>query len=217
MSTSQLTLYNGALRVLGQSKLTLLSDADENRYLLDGVWDENARDYCLEQGNWNFATRTIKEEYDSSVSEPDFGFRHAFTKPTDWVKTVQLASDEYFTSPVDDLGYSDEQGYWWSDLETLYIRYVSDDNSYGYDLSLWPQNFCRYVEYYMAFQIAPRVMQTKNAIDNIERKMGIALVQARSSDAMNEGAKQFPGGNWTRARRGSGSIRDMGSRRRLTG
>ena len=216
MSTSQLTLYNGALRILGQPKLSALTDTDEVRYLLDGVWDENAREYCLEQGNWNFATRTIKSEYDASVSEPDFGFRRAFSKPTDWLKTVQLASDEYFQFPLPDSGFSDEQGYWWSDLETLYIRYVSNDSSYGYDLSLWPQAFCRYFEYYMAFQIAPRVMQTKSAIDNIERKFRASHIDALSKDSMNEGVKEFPGGGWTRARRG-GSRRDFGSRRRLTG
>ena len=217
MSTSQITLYNGALRVLGQPKLSTLSDDVEHRYLLDGVWDENAREYVLEQGNWNFATRSIKSEYDSSVSEPDFGFQKAFSKPTDWLKTVQLASDEYFQCPLPDDGFSDEQGYWWSDLETLYIRYISNDSSYGYDLSLWPQAFCRYVECYLALQIAPRVLQTSTEVEKIEKKLKVLHIDALSKDALNEGTKRWPGGSWTRARRSKTSFGDMGSRRRLTG
>ena len=210
-------MYSAALRVLGQPKLSSLSDTDENRYLLDGVWDENARDYCLEQGNWNFATRTIKLEYDSSVSEPDFGFQRAFTKPTDWLKTVQLASDEYFQCPLPDLGYSDEQGYWWSDIDTLYVQYVSNDSSYGNSLSLWPQTFVKYVEAYLAEQAAPRLFQTEEKIGVIRKLTLRRLLDARAKDGLNEGAGIFPSGSWAAARRGGWGRRDRGSRSRLTG
>ena len=82
---------------------------------------------------------------------------------------------------------------------------------------MWSQGFCRYVEYYLAFSIAPRVIQTKSALDNIERKLKAVHMDALSKDALNEGVKQFPGGTWTRARRGGGWSGDLGSRRRLTG
>lgn len=215
MSTSQLSLYNGALRVLGQSKLSALTDAVENRYLLDGVWDENLRDDVLSHGNWNFAIRAIESEYDTSVSSPEFGFQRAFTKPTDWIRTTQLASDEYFVHPLTDLEFYDEQGYWWSDLETLYVRYVSNDTSYGYDLSLWPQSFIRYVEAYFALQIAPKVLD-RLGVSDLEKKTHRLLLNALSKDALNEGAKFHPPSGWASARR-SGPRGDLGSRRRLIG
>jgi len=216
VSTSQLTLYNGALRILGQPKLSALTDAVENRRLLDGVWDENARDYCLEQGLWNFAIRTSQVEYDPSVTEPDFGFKRAFSKPSDWIRTSEIASDEYFTHPLTHLDYVDEQGYWWSDLETIWVRYVSNDTSYGYDYSLWPQSFVRYFEHYLALQIAPFIYQDPQRVDTLRKLTERVLIDARSKDALNEGIKFPPRGKWSRARRGY-AYSDLGSRNRLTG
>lgn len=187
----------------------------ENRYLLDGVWDEDARDYCLEQGDWNFAARTQKIEYDSSI-DPDFGFQRAFAKPSDWKKTTLIASDEYFHHRLTNEEYVDEQGYWFSDFDELYVKYVSNDAQYGYDLTLWPQTFVEFVEHYMAWKIAPILFQDTNDVKDIMERMEKVLVNAKSKDARNEGAKFHPPGSWVRARR-SGGLRDRGSRSNLTG
>ena len=217
MATSQLTIYNNALILLGQPTLSALTDSVENRRILDKIWDENARDHCLEQGLWNFATRTAESTYDSSVSSPDFGFQYAHTRPTDWIRTVQLAGDEFFRAPLTDFDYNDEQGYIWSNYTTLYWRYISNNTSYGYDLSNLPQSFVRYVEAYLAEMIAPRLSAST---EKMEKMMGLThrrLMDARSKDALNEGSKFRPDGNWVRARRGYGGRRDMGSGNRLTG
>lgn len=200
MATSQLTLYNEALRFLGQPQLSGLTDAVETRRLLDNVWDENARKHVLEQGNWNFATRARKFDKDTSV-DPAFGFNYAFAKPSDWVRTVQLCSDEYFQAPLTDPQFVDEQSYWYSDIDPIYVRYVSSDTSYGYDLSLWPQSFIRYVGAYLGVEIAPRVIQARTLIADFEEKMKDRLVEARSKDALNEGVKFHPQGSWVTARR----------------
>lgn len=216
MSTSQLTLYNGALRVLGQTKLASLTEDVEKRHNLDTVWDENARDNCLETGNWNFATRTQKLEYNSSIS-PDFGFTRAFTKPTDWLRTVQLASDEYFKVPLTENDYVDEQGYFFAHIDQVYLRFVSNDASYGYDLSLWPQSFIRFFERYMAYEMAPYLHLNEKAVDRLEKKRDDALMAALSKDALNEGVKFPPQTRWLRRRRGSSNRSDLGSRSSLTG
>lgn len=161
--------------------------------------------------------RTAESTYDSSVSSPDFGFQYAHVRPTDWIRTAQLSADGYFNAPLTDRNYNDEQGYLWTDYQTLYWKYISNDTSYGYDLSLWPQTFVRYVEAYLAEMIAPRLSVS---LDNLQKMMGVTqkrLIDARSKDAMNEGAKFGPDGNWVRARRGGGGRRDGGSRNSLTG
>ena len=212
-----MTIYNGALRLLGQPKLSALTDAVENRRLLDGAFDENARDHCLQQGNWNFAIRTAKVSYDSSIS-PSFGFRRGYSKPSDWLKTVELASDEYFYSPMTHAEFVDEQSKWFADIDDIYVRYISNNTSYGYDLSLWPQSFVRYVEAYLALQIMPFLVQDTNRVIAFSKAVDKLLNDARSKDALNEGAKFQPAGNWVRARRGTGGSRgDLGSRGSLTG
>ena len=194
-----------------------MTDAVENRRVLDKIWDENAREHCLEQGLWNFATRTSKSGYDSTVSAPDFGFQYAHNKPTDWVRTVQIASDEYFNSPLTHNHYNDEQSYVWSDYQTIYWKYISSDTAYGYDLSLWPQSFIRYVEAYLAEMIAPRLNVNSEKIKEIMAITQRRLTDARSKDALNEGAKFFPQGGWVSARRAGSGRRDRGSRSNLIG
>src|SRR3546814_8485593 len=151
----QWSIDPGALRILGEGKLSSLAEDRGPRHLLDDVWDEGARKAVLELGDWNFALRTRKVTYDSSVT-PDFGLRYAFSKPADWIKTAGIASDEYFRCPLTDLSYKDEAGYWWADLQTLYISHVSSDEQYGYDYSLWPMTFVKLVQAYLADEVSER-------------------------------------------------------------
>ena len=216
MATSQLTLYQGALRLLGQTDLEDLDEAREPRYILDDIWDENTRNFVLEQGLWNFAMRSAMIEDDTSIT-PDFGFRYAFAKPSDWVRTGIVCSDEYFRTPLTQMDFRDENGYWWSDIDPLYVQYVSNDSSYGNSLSLWPQTFVKYVEAYLAEQAAPRLFQTEEKIGVIRKLTLRRLLDARAKDGLNEGAGIFPSGSWAAARRGGWGRRDRGSRSRLTG
>jgi len=107
--TDKLSLYNAALSHIGDRKLASLTEEREPRYVLDDIFDDGAIDYCLEQGLWSFATRTLEMDYTPSV-EPDFGYRRGFQKPTDWLRTVALATDEYFKTPLTE--YADETGFW---------------------------------------------------------------------------------------------------------
>jgi len=213
MATSRLELYNGALLHLKERKLSSLSEDREPRRVLDDVWDARAQRYCLEQGLWNFATRSLLIDYSPSV-EPSFGFRRAFDKPADWVRTSAISADEYFRSVLLAEDYLDEAGYWWADLDQLYVRVVSDDASYGGDYSLWPETFTRWVECWLAWRAAPRIAATEiERLSKLTRKL---LVDARSKDAQSEGTAFLPSGFWRRARAGR-TGRDRGSRSRLIG
>lgn len=197
--TTKLTLYNGALHVLGERKLASLSENREPRRVLDDVWDAGAVRYCLEQGLWNFATRSQQITYDPDAA-PDFGYRFRFDKPSDWVRTAAVCSDEFFREPL--TAYADEQAFWFCDLDALYVRFVSDADEYGGDFSLWPQTFALYAEHYLAWRACTRLTQSKSNKDQIAKDMRKALSEARSRDAMNEGAAFPPAGSWVRARRG---------------
>ena len=154
---TQLSLYNEALRICGERKLASLTENREPRRILDSVWDANAINYCLEQGQWKFAIRTAKLENNASM-EPAFGYQYGFDKPTDLIRLTALCSDEYFNVPLTQ--YSEEAGYWFSDLDEIYIQYVSNDASYGNDFSLYPETYMRYVASYLASEIIDRLTQT---------------------------------------------------------
>lgn len=198
---SRLNFYNKALLELGERKLASLAENRAPRRILDEAWDDEFVNYCLEQGQWNFAIRTAKLDYEPSI-EPDFGYQRAFAKPDDFVRLVGIASDEYFASPL--TRYTDEAGYLFSDLDEVYVRYVSNDSQYGNDLSLWPATFSRWVSVELAARTCEAITGSSGKVDALEKKSRRFLVDARSKDAMSEGTAFPPQGSWVRSRGGSG-------------
>lgn len=211
MAATQLSLYNDALGHIGERLLASTSENTEPRRILDQVWTD-ARDYCLEHAHWKFALRTSKISYTSSVT-PAFGYNRAFEKPTDLVKLSKLCGDEFFNYPL--TAVVEETGYWFTNVDDIYISYVSNHAEYGYDYSRWPKTFTLYVSLYLATRVAARIRPNLD-MRSIMMQLNTAKEDAQAKDAV-QGATQFlPAGNWGRARRG-GSWGDRGSRSNLIG
>ncbi len=204
-SDVQLSVYNEALRMLGERRLAGLAEAREPRRVLDDAWT-GAVAYALEQGDWNFAIRSSEVAW-SPDFETSFGFRRAFAKPFDFVRLSSLAADEYFRIPLVDAQYVDEAGFWLSDFDTLYVRYVSSGDAYGFNSGGWPETFKKYLAAYLSAECCERITNSTQKRDRAERAMKMALTDARSSDAMNEGVKFAPPGSWVMARGGGWGAR----------
>lgn len=214
----KLLVFNAALLLVGERKLASLTENREPRRLLDDVFDGGAVRTCLESGFWNFGTRSLKIEFDPSVA-PDFGFQRGFVKPSDWVRTSVVSSSEYFRPPFRGHQFADEAGFWFADIDTLYVKMVSDGNDYGGDLGSWPESFARYFEAYLASRVAFKITRSGTLVQALEEKLKQLLKGATAKDAMNEGTSFPPEGNWNRSRRrrlGAGR-RDGGSRSSLVG
>lgn len=215
--TDKLSIYNGALRVLGERKLHSvqgLSENRESRRALDTVWDNDGVITCLEMGMWRFAVNTIKLTADPDQT-PDFGFQFAFSKPTDFIRTTSLCTDEFFNVPLNQ--YSDEAGYWYASLDTLYIKYLSSSSSYGLNFSRWPKNFTRMVEAWFALQVCEPLTQGEENYARIEKLFKKLETEAKSTDAMADPTSMLPIGSWTLARRRGSTYRDRGNRNSLYG
>lgn len=217
MGTTRLALYNKALRLCGERKLASLTENRKPRHDLDAVWEEGGARACLEEAQWRFAMRAIRLDYDPSIT-PDFGFTYAFAKPDDWVATSALCWDEHFRVPLTQ--YEDEAGYWYADVEPLYVRYVSDDTAFGMDLGNWTQAFTDYVAAYFAAQIVMGLTADKAKAEALlAPRSGIlsrALDKAKSMDAMAGPVRFKAQGAWT-ASRGGRVSGDRGRRGRLIG
>lgn len=211
---TQLDFYNNALLLCGERFLSSLTEEREPRRLLDQVWSSGGVRSCLENGQWNFAMRTIQIDYDSSI-EPGFGYARAFTKPSDWVNTSGLCSDEFFRSPL--LRYWDEAGYWYSDLDTMYVRYVSSDTGYGLNINVWPDSFREYVEEYFASKIIRKITNSEEEEAACMKRLEKKLKHAKSRAAMAE-PTSFPArGNWSQSRARGSRRGDGGSNSNLIG
>lgn len=212
--TDRLSLYNAALiEHLDARRLVSLSENRETRRVLDDVWDGGVVGLCLQAGFWNFAVRSM--QYDASPSiAPDFGYAYAFNKPDDWVRTVAVACDEYFREPLN--AFNDEAQFWFCDLPTIYVRYVSNDADYGMNFAAWPENFTAYVAAMIALKASGRITGSRTKKVDLDEVVKRALATAKGTDAMDEGTKFQPAGSWSRSRV-TGPRRDGGSRSRLIG
>lgn len=206
--TTQLDIYNGALLVCGERFLASLTEEREPRRLLDRVWSANGVKTCLEMGQWNFAMRSAQIDYDTSV-QPSFGYGRAFVKPDDWVLTSAVCEDEFFRAPL--TRYWDEAGYWYSDLDTIYVRFVSSDVLYGLNLNKWPDSFREYVEAFFASKIIKKLSNSEDEEERVFKEMKAKLKTAKSRAAMAE-PTSFPArGAWGLARNRFPNRRDGGN------
>ncbi len=188
-TTVRLSIYNEALLMAGERQLANLSENREPRRLLDALWDSAAK-YCLEQGQWNFSVRAMRYDFSPSV-EPPFGYTYAFNKPDDWVRTCSMATDPCFNNSL--LEYTDETGFWFCNWREIYVRYVSNDDDYGYNASAWPESYRLFVAAYLAKRLSPRLKNGSDA-QVIENEYKMRKQDALSKDAMQDPVKlQQPG------------------------
>jgi len=213
--TDKLSLWNGALAALGESRLVTVTDNVEARYILSDIWDRDALETLLRAGQWNFAGRTAMLDYSPSIT-PSFGYQFAFPKPDDFVRTMKVCHDEYYDMPL--LRYQDEANVWFTDISVLYVQYVSNDTQWGADMSLWPEDFTRWAELWLALQAAPVITHSDGVYERLARQEDELRRRAKNGDAMEEPSTIPPEGRWSRARRGPRSTHhDLGFRNRLLG
>lgn len=230
VSSATLSVYKGALRLLGRR---LLSNFDDStvasrktvivdgkpvmmaqrdvememtlRRLLDEVYD-SAVEYLLAQGLWNFAGRSVAIEEETAV-EPQFGYSYAFEKPSDFIRLVSIGATGDLYPTLND--YLDEGNYWHANVTPLYVTYVSNDASYGLSTSLWPVTFTKALEAYLAKELAPHAGLSAAKMEIIEKEFAFRIRDARSKDAMNQAAQRPPPGRLTRSRGGSRYYNDQ--------
>lgn len=214
MSLDQLGLYNAALAFVGEGPLIALTEARPSARYLDEVWargDGWVR-AVLEQGFWKFAMRTVEIYADPAVT-PGFGYTNAFTYQSDLVRLAQVSADESFYDPL--LNYTREAGYFYADVDPLYLSYVSDDALFGSDYGRWTSAFIDYAAAYGGVRIWKRI-KSEEGYSDAKKEEARLLSIARSLSAQEDPTKFLPTGSWVRARQGRGGG-ERGRRDRLIG
>lgn len=198
---TKLSIYQKACLLCKQRPITALTDDVEIRYTMDQCYEETLA-WALEQGLWNFASRLV-ELTASEDEEPVFGFNYAFDQPSDYVRLVRMSASDQLWPVLEDMQYTEEGDRWYSSANPIYVQYVSDDSAYGADFSLWPSTYTLFVQHELAFRIAPHVTSFSAAeMDYLQAQRDRALKDARSKDAMEQGAMRPPPGRLTSARGG---------------
>lgn len=197
----KLYCYNEALRILKSRALSSVDEATERRRNLDSAWgaSDEAVDYALSKAGWNFAMRSTKLEYDPGV-EPAFGLQYACAKPDDFVRLETISASEYFSEPLLGSQYTDEAGYWFSDITPLYVRFVSNGDTFGMNSGAWPITFKKYLAAHLAEETCEVITGSTDLLRYCMVKQERALKEAKTRDVMDEGTKYPPPGAWVKAR-----------------
>lgn len=190
----KLSIFKGALRLLGPHELATLTDNRPERFQLDDAWSD-AVALHLGEGLWNFATRTVEI---AASGSPIPGWDYAFTKPADYVRTAGIADEPTFRNGFED--YEDQGGKWYASIDPIYVRYVSNDDAFGMNVAAWPQSFVFALEALLAFQTGLPVSGDKGNRNDLYSLYKERLKRAKTLDAFNESVKQSPPGRLVRAR-----------------
>lgn len=202
----KLSIYRQVTISLGDRRIQSLTEDRKPRRVLDDVYLPVVHE-CLENGLWNFALKRA-EINESPDTETEFGYTFFFDKPTDWRRTAALSSDEYMDYPL--IRYRDIPSGWLTDIDPIYVEYVSDDMDHGLNIGGWPALFERYVVLMLAQRTVESLTQNvqKKRVD-IDEAVERALHSALGKDAMNEAAPKFlPPSRFVRSRGSAG----LGSR-----
>lgn len=198
--TTKLKLYNRALSHLSTVRLANLTEDRKERYELDAVYDECLQE-MLELGLWKFAMRASLMTADPGI-EPTFGPAYAYAIPTDFVRLAGITSDPEFKVEVSD--YTEENGVWYTSINEMYVRYVSNDVSYGLNLSLYPENYCSAFGTHMALRAALPITRDKATRNDLVLLNDRLLAKAKRLDAVDESVKRKPVGRLVSTRAGFG-------------
>lgn len=202
---TKLSIFNEALRAIGDLRLSSLSEDTEARYVLDDAW-QDCVELAFTEGLWNFATKTQAIAADTG-QPPIPGFSFTFDKPLNWLRTVTISANSLFT---DEAVYRDEGGKIYANFDTLYIRFISSEKAEDGQIGNWPPAFARLVAACLAKECAERLSGSGSRAEALAADYKAVLASAKNKDALDQSRLVFRPGSWVRAMRGTAQSRDRG-------
>lgn len=163
MAIDKLALYNNSLLLIGQRRLTGLTEDREPRYLLDDAYDLGAIEYCLEVVKPVFARKTKVISSTTASSEHDLD--NVYTLPADYQSVVGVYSDSKLDQEIS--RYIIEGNTLSCEYQTIYLRYISND--YVTAFTNWSQAFTRVVSAFLAREISVKL--APNRTEEIDAKL----------------------------------------------
>ena len=187
MAATKLLIYNNALHILGERRLSNIYEDREPRYVLDEQYNLDAIDYLLEIAQPRFAVTSAA--LTSPVTSSVHGIDEVYTFPGDWVSPLRdpgthgnIASffaDEDFQQPVN--RYILESNTVATEVATtLYVRYITNSRS----ITQFTPNFARLVSAYLAKEVASRI--NPSAIEHANEMFQQALANTIAIESVKE-------------------------------
>jgi hypothetical protein len=200
---TKLSVFNGALAMLGQPLMSSDQDPGEDGETLRGLWDQVV-EMCHEKTAWDFAK--LRAECARLSETPIHGYTYYYALPNDCVRLLTVSESG---APNDEItAWEGEPGKIATDASRLYITYVSDQSMT--QIGRWSTSFGRYVSTELAFLASPKI--NSSATEEIAKERRKAISDAIGLDAAQGPPRRRPHGAWASAARGNYRFRKQGYR-----
>ena len=204
--SDKLEITNRVLIKLGQRPLSALTDYRPEQRAIDRVYD-SAVQRLIEGAFWKFASKS-QELQQSDTAATQFGYQFAYELPEDYVRIIRICDNERFRPTLID--FLIENGYIFCDCTPLYLQYVSNDETHGYDPGKWPASFADAVVDEIAYRTAPFLAgASAQKIEQLEKEAKRSFYVAKGRDSVNQPESFMPAGRLVRARSGWQRINNM--------
>lgn len=189
---TQLGLYQKACNHLGAERVASLTEDVKARYDLDAVYDDCLAG-VLEKANWKCALRTSSLTYDTAVT-PAFGKPYAIAQPSDFVRLANFNTSDFFGIDTELNDFDEEGGVWYCNVQTVYVRYVSNDAAYGLNIAAWPQRLADYAGMDLALRSAIPITKDRGDRNDLMALSERKLAECKTLDAIGDPVKRRPSG-----------------------
>lgn len=194
----QLTIWNMALTLVAEKRLSSLSDDDGNRELLSNFW-EMARDARLTSSAWSFAIQRKALAVDTAA--PAWGFDYQYSLAGDVVRVLQVSEtyagvDTAFFRDSDNTLFRVEGRKILTDLGApLYVKWIVN----SVDVGLWHAAFAMLLACDLAALVNPRATESEQTQQRIEKMQMQAWALAASTNAIEQPSESVADDTWMAA------------------
>lgn len=192
---SQLEIANWALTLIGEKRLSSLSDDNQNAEIISELWN-NVRDSLLTSSAWSFAIERTSLPADSDV--PAWGYSYQFTLP-DYVVRVLQVSEEYSGLDLSSFRNGDTNLYRIEKRKILanmtapiYVRWITNN----VDVGLWHVAFAKLMAADLAFFLNPRATENEQISMRIAQWRVSAWADATAANAIEQPSEPVADSEW---------------------
>ena len=202
MGTTKLEIYQRAILHNRMTPVTSLDESVEARRLCD-VHYTPMLNFVLENGFWRHAMRSVEITQNTGVT-PAFGYEYAHDVPNDFVRRYVVSASDTLEPPLDHMSsgnaYLIESNYIWTNVTPIYLRYVSNDSSYGLDLTRWPETLTEAATLELAYRICPKLTGSAELVDDLNKMRVEALGKANQLESLQQASQATRPGRWVSSR-----------------
>lgn len=185
MATTETSIVNDALSLLGADRITSLDDNTPVALLFREQFDKT-RDALLEAHPWRFAIK--RATLAQSTSTPDFNYAYYFVLPSDCLRVVETDSN--------DVPWEREGRLIATDADSMSIRYIAQITQPG----LFSANFAKALAARLAAENCYAVTQSVELKNTLTAGAEKALAEARSFSAQEASSRQPYAKQWLNSR-----------------